>query len=160
MRWLGAIAFLAIGPGQAAAQVDLPLFDLLCGRTVHVYYGGGNQIEYLRADGHSFFWRYNSAEVIEGQWRIRVTDGVQDGICFDYEPGALGPFHSGEEFCLDGAWFVDQIGPGGLVEGDRYALQSGAAPFRLTDHPRLVAEDFARSFPEKPRDAACSALLS
>jgi len=144
----------------ATGQTGLPLYDMICGRTVHFYYGNGNQIEYMRADGAAFFWQYRQERVIEGNWRIRVTNGIQDGVCFQYKPGSINPTYGGHEFCHEGGRFLELISPDGLVEGDRYDLQSGVPPFIMPSHPRMPPVGLAEQYPEQPRDPACFAAVS
>jgi len=70
-RALGAATVLAVAVAAPAAAVDTAqsLAETLCDRTIHVYYGIGNQIEYLSPSGESFFWYPGEDEIITGTWR-------------------------------------------------------------------------------------------
>ncbi len=79
---LGALPLLAGSPASAQGAVDA-LFDLLCGRTVHFYDAGGNQIEYTSGDGSAYLWFNGIEDVIVGTWGVysdaEVAERENDG---------------------------------------------------------------------------------
>lgn len=156
-----ALFALAILPVDATAQSNVSLHDQLCGRTTHSYYGGGNQIEYMRADGSGFFWRYGRSDSVGGQWWVVENQLGGEDVCFRYEAGAFSPVSPLQEHCTNGTVFMNNLIPDGLRDGDPYDLESGDAPFYLIARPLIPTSNLARQFPDQPRDGACNgAFLS
>lgn len=155
-------SLLGMGLAGAGARADTPgsLHELLCDRTVHVYYGIGNQIEFLAANGDSYFWLPGSAVVIEGAWRIGETQEGGAQICFQYAEDALRPGYDGEEFCFSGDWFLGTFLRDGLRDGDPYNLRSGTPPYVLAAQPPLDIASLSMDFPDDARSTSCSANLS
>ena len=151
----------AVATAPAIAQAPQSLEALLCGHTIHAFYGNaGNQIEYLAANGNSYFWRAGEDQVIEGRWRIATALNGAESICFDYEQDALNPNTSGNEFCLPGGWFLSTFLEGGIRIGDPYDLASGATPFVMSPIPEIDVAALAATFPDPVEATGCAELLS
>ena len=155
------VLLIAATPGHGQEPPLDTLYDLLCGQTIHVFYGSaGNQIEYLDPDGTSYFWNSGRSDVIQGQWRIAEGEAGPSAICFQYAPGSLRPTHDGEEFCLEGAWFITTFVEDGLRPGDPYNLQSGTPPFVMQPVPAMDVDRLRALYPDRGDGGRCTPLLS
>ncbi|MBF9044993.1 hypothetical protein HKCCE4037_16745 [Rhodobacterales bacterium HKCCE4037] len=184
---IGALPLLAAGPASAQGAVDA-LFDLLCGRTVHFYDTGGNQIEYTSGDGSAYLWHPASDETIVGTWGVysdeevaeRNNDGSgdegRDGglssedvfdsptfgaqVCYEYPPGSFGPLDQGGFHCWTEQRLFETVVQGGVFPGDRYGLADGEPPYPLPEHPFVELESFDADFPQLPPEPACGVPIS
>ncbi len=183
-----ACAFGVLATAPAHAQAVDALFDLLCGRTVHFYDDSGNQIEYTSGDGTAYLWFHDVDDVIVGTWGVysdaeiaeRNNDGSgdegRDGgldssdlfdtptagaqVCYEYAPGAFGPFDPGGFHCFSELELFETVVQGGVFPGDRYGLTDGEPPFLLREHPFVELESFDADFPQLPPEPACGVPIS
>jgi len=145
-----------------AVAVETPesLANLLCDRTIHVYYNIGNQIEYLSPNGETFFWHPFVAEIVSGTWRTTRSEAGETQVCFQYPEDAPFPGGGGDEFCLNGAWFLSTFLEDGLRDGDPYNLRSGNVPYPLPPDPPVDVGKLSEDFPSQDRAAYCAAATS
>ncbi len=155
---LVAIASPASAQGVASG-VDA-LFDLLCGRSVHYYDEGGNQIEYTAGDGSAFLWHHDNPNVIVGTWGVYDTDGVGPQVCFEYPASSFGPLDPGGLHCWTETRLFETVVQGGVFAGDRYGLRDGEPPYPLPEHPFVELESFDAEFPELPPEPLCGLPIS